>query len=114
MADLKELVSSEDIQELFVIVFEYWRDLRHTDYFNAMLEAGVQAFFDKYGDTSLTGLLDELGVTRELMLDDARRFLPPVMAKLQSEGLLEAWLRRHLEGYFQAEQTLKLLEADSE
>ncbi|MGB2336549.1 MAG: hypothetical protein ACPH5V_04485 [Alcanivorax sp.] len=109
VADLKELVSSEDIQELFVIVFEYWRDLRHTDYFNAMLEAGVQAFFDKYGDTSLTGLLDELGVTRELMLDDARRFLPPVMAKLQSEGLLEAWLRRHLEGYFRAEETLELL-----
>ena len=51
-----------------MIVFEYWRELRHTDYFNAMLEAGVQAFFDKYGDTSLTGLLDELGVTRELML----------------------------------------------
>jgi len=82
VADLKDLVSSEDIQELFVIVFEYWRELRHTDYFNAMLESGVQAFFDKYGDTSLTDLLDELGVTRELMLDDARRFLPPVMAKL--------------------------------
>ncbi len=109
VADLKELVSSEDIQELFVIVFEYWRELRHTDYFNAMLESGVHAFFDKYGDTSLTGLLDELGVTRELMLDDARRFLPPVMAKLQSEGLLEAWLRRHLGGYFQAEQTLEML-----
>ena len=92
-----------------MIVFEYWRELRHTDYFNAMLESGVQAFFDKYGDTSLTGLLDELGVTRELMLGDARRFLPPVMAKLQSEGLLEAWLRRHLEGYFQAEETLELL-----
>ena len=109
VADVKELVSSEDIQELFVIVFEYWRELRHTDYFNVMLESGVQAFFDKYGDTSLTGLLDELGVTRELMLDDARRFLPPVMAKLQEEGLLEAWLRRHLEGYFQAEDTLEML-----
>ena len=109
VADVKELVSSEDIQELFVIVFEYWRELRHTDYFNVMLESGVQAFFDKYGDTSLTGLLDELGVTRELMLDDARRFLPPVMAKLQEEGLLEAWLRRHLEGYFQAEETLEML-----
>lgn len=109
VADLKELVSSEDIQELFVIVFDYWRELRHTDYFNVMLEAGVRAFFDKYGDTSLTGLLDELGVTRELMLDDARRFLPPVMAKLQDEGLLEEWLRRHLEGYFQAQETLEIL-----
>ena len=75
------------------------------------LLAGVSfdAFFDKYGDTTLMELLDELGVTRELMLDDARRFLPPVMEKLRAEGLLEAWLRRHLEGYFQREETLALL-----
>lgn len=109
VAELRELVSSEDIQELFVIGFEYWRELRHTDYFNAMLESGVNAFFDKYGDTTLTELLDEVGVTRTMMLDDARRFLPPVMEKLRNEGLLEAWLRRHLEGFFRAEETLELL-----
>ncbi|MCG8393185.1 MAG: hypothetical protein MI745_08885, partial [Pseudomonadales bacterium] len=79
------------------------------DYFNAMLESGVNAFFDKYGDTTLTELLDEVGVTRTMMLDDARRFLPPVMEKLRNEGLLEAWLRRHLEGFFRAEETLELL-----
>ena len=74
-----------------------------------MLDSGVNAFFDKYGDTTLMGLLDELGVTRALMLDDARRFLPPVMEKLRAEVLLEAWLRRHLEGYFQRPETLELL-----
>ena len=109
VAELRELISSEDIQELFVIGFEYWRDLRHTDYFIAMLDSGVNAFFDKYGDTTLMELLDELGVTRDLMLDDARRFLPPVMEKLRAEGLLEAWLRRHLEGYFERAETLELL-----
>lgn len=110
VAELRELVSSEDIQELFVIGFEYWRKLRHTDYFMDMLDAGVNAFFDKYGEETLSGLLEELGVTRELMLDDARRFLPPIMAKLQAEGLLEEWLRRHLGGYFQSAETLAVLE----
>lgn len=109
VAELRELVSSEDIQELFVIGFEYWRELRHTDYFIAMLDSGVTAFFEKYGDTTLMDLLDELGVTRDLMLDDARRFLPPVMEKLRAEGLLEAWLRRHLAGYFERPETLELL-----
>ena len=114
VADLRELLSSEDIQELFVIGFEYWRDLRHTDAFNNLLESGVQAFFDKYGDTGLVDLLDELGVTRAMMLDDARRFAPPIIEKLRNEGLLEAWLRRHLSGFFEAEGTLKLLEVNSE
>ena len=31
------------------------------------------------------------------------------MEKLRAEGLLEAWLRRHLEGYFQRPETLELL-----
>lgn len=109
VADVRELVTSEDIQELFVIGFEYWRELRHTDYFNSLLLSGVNAFFEKYGDTSLTELLEEMGVTREMMLDDARRFAPPILDKLRTEGLLEEWLRRHLKGYFEAEETLALL-----
>ena len=109
VAELRELLSSEDIQELFVIGFEYWRELRHTDYFNSLLDSGVSAFFDKYGDTGLVELLQELGVTRDLMLDDARRFGPPIIEKLRQEGLLEAWLRRHLSGFFEAEATLELL-----
>ncbi|MGB2246640.1 MAG: hypothetical protein ACPH3N_03170 [Alcanivorax sediminis] len=109
VAELRELLSSEDIQELFVIGFEYWRELRHTDYFNSLLESGVNAFFDKYGETSLTELLHELGVSRAMMLDDARRFGPPIIEKLRKEGLLEAWLRRHLSGFFEAEETLQLL-----
>lgn len=109
VAELRELLSSEDIQELFVIGFEYWRELRHTDHFNVLLDSGVQAFFDKYGETGLLELLEELGVTRTLMLDDARRFAPPLIEKLRQEGLLEEWLRRHLGGFFEAEGTLELL-----
>ncbi len=109
VAELRELLSSEDIQELFVIGFEYWRELRHTDYFNGLLDSGVKAFFDKYGEMGLVELLEELGVTRTLMLDDARRFAPPIIEKLRREGLLEEWLRRHLGGFFEAEETLQLL-----
>lgn len=109
VAELRELLSSEDIQELFVIGFEYWRELRHTDYFNGLLDSGVKAFFDKYGEMGLVELLEELGVTRTLMLDDARRFAPPIIEKLRQEGLLEEWLRRHLGGFFEAEETLALL-----
>lgn len=109
VAELRELLSSEDIQELFVIGFEYWRELRHTDYFNGLLDSGVKAFFDKYGEMGLVELLEELGVTRTLMLDDAHRFAPPIIEKLRQEGLLEEWLRRHLGGFFEAEETLELL-----
>ncbi|EKF74528.1 hypothetical protein A11A3_07875 [Alcanivorax hongdengensis A-11-3] len=110
VAELRELISSEDIQELFVIVFEYWRELRHSDYFNSLLDTGVQAFFDKYGDSTPGELLAELGISREMMLDDALRFAPPILAVLQREGLVREWLRRQLGPYFASESALAILE----
>ncbi|MDX1805131.1 MAG: hypothetical protein R3292_13760 [Alcanivorax sp.] len=110
VAELRDLVSSEDIQELFVIVFEFWRELRHSDYFNALLDAGVQAFFDKYGDTTLTDLVAELGISRDMMLDDAMRFAPPIMAVLEQEGLVQEWLHRQLAPYFSSPQALAIIE----
>lgn len=109
VAEFRELVSSEDIQELFVIGFDYWRELRDTDYFDSLLRTGVDAFFEKYQDATLLELLTEMGVTRELMIDDARRFLPPVVERLRSNGVLEATLTRQIEGYFTSPALAELL-----
>lgn len=109
VTELRELLSSEDIQELFVIGYDFWRHFRQSDYFNAMLDTGIHAFFDKYGDASLRELIDEVGIQRDDLLDDARRFAPPMVALLRERGLLDAWLRRHLEPFFFKDETLALL-----
>lgn len=113
MADLQQLLSSEDIQELFVILFEYWRTLRDSDYFITLLDTGVDTFFDTYGDTPLIELLEEVGVTQDMMLDDARRFVPPIMATLQQHGIVQEWLRRHLSPFFASPKAQQILHPDS-
>ncbi|AFT72635.1 hypothetical protein B5T_04375 [Alloalcanivorax dieselolei B5] len=109
VAELRDLLSSEDIQELFVIGYDFWRQFRHSDYFTTLLSEGVHTFFDKYRDSSLLELLEEVGIDRETMLDDARRFAPGVVRVLRDNGMLEAWLRRHLTPFFEAPETLAIL-----
>ena len=107
---MRELLSSEDIQELFVIGYDFWREFRHSDYFATMLDTGINAFFDKYRDTTLRDLIDEVGIARDDLLDDARRFAPPVLRLLRERGLLDAWLRRHLAPFFEKPETLAILD----
>ena len=110
VTELRELLSSEDIQELFVIGYDFWREFRHSDYFATMLDTGINAFFEKYGDTTLRDLIDEVGIARDDLLDDAHRFAPPVLRLLRERGLLDAWLRRHLAPFFEKPETLAILD----
>lgn len=96
-SSLRRFVSAEALEEFFVIGYEYWRsELRKTPYYKAIIDVGVDAFFDKYGDSSLAFILEEVGVTREMILREAVRFAPPILATLHEQGLLDGIIRRQL------------------
>ena len=109
VAQARSTVSAEDLEELFVIGYEHWRSLRKTPYYAAMIDAGVAGFFDKYGKSSLTTLLAEMGVTREMILTDVLRFAPPVLAVLKKKKLLEPMVRRWLSPFYSSPAAAKLL-----
>lgn len=94
---LRRFVTAETLDEWFVIGYEYWRaELRNSDYYATVIDLGIDCFFDKYGDDSLAFLLEEVGVTRDMILREAMRFAPPVLAALHQAGMLEGILRRQL------------------
>lgn len=109
IAEARASVSSEDVEELFVIGYEHWRSLRKTAWYGAMIDAGVAGFFDKYGESSLPELLDEMGVSREMILGDLMRFAVPALAVLKKKKLLEPLVRRWLTPFYASEVASKLL-----
>lgn len=102
VSDFQEGVSSLDIEELFVIGYELWRSVRTTPLYGALIDAGVEAFFDKYGDFTLREILDEMGVTREIAMGEALRFAPHVLDVLRQKDMLEPIVRRHLAGFYES------------
>lgn len=110
LSEVREAISSEDIEDFFVIGYEYWRELRKTAYYREMIGAGIDAFFDKYGDVSLGELLEEMGMTRKILLAEAMRFAPHVLAVLKKKKLLELAIRRNLEGFYATAAAKAILE----
>lgn len=109
VAEVRATVSTDDVEELFVVGYEHWRSLRKTSYYGAMIDAGITSFFDKYGKTALSTLLEEMGVTRAMILRDLLRFGAPAIAALKKKKLLEAMIRRWLEPFYHSEMASKLL-----
>lgn len=105
----REYISERDVEEGFVTGYEYWRRLRKTEYYWTLIAAGIDAFFDKYGETSLRELLDEVGIHREMMVAEALRYAPPVIAMLKTKGLLEPRIRRQLEKFYLSEECRDIL-----
>lgn len=99
---LRAEVSEDDVEDLFVIGYEFWRELRTTEIYTTLIDAGIDVFFDMYGDSTLTVLLEEIGVTRQIMLDEAMHYAPHVLKALKRKKVLEPMIRRSLEGFYRS------------
>ena len=109
VSSLQQYVTQEDLEDLIVLLYEFWLSFRETAYLHALIGEGVDFFFDKYAEASLATLLEEFGISRADLAEEAQRFAPPIIALLRANGMLEAFLRRRLEPFFQAESTRALL-----
>jgi hypothetical protein len=105
----RRFVSRDDLEDLLVIGYELWLDLRETEYLRALVDEGIDFFFDKYGPFTLRDLLEEMGIRREDLVEEALRFGPPVIEVLRENGMLAAALHRRLEPFFFSDEVLALL-----
>lgn len=104
-----QLVSNLDVEEMFVLIYEFWRDFRQTAYFTALINAGIDAFFNRYGTTTLDVLLDEVGIKRDMLVADAIRFAPPVIKIMQEKNLMEPMVRRQLQPFYESAELAAIL-----
>lgn len=102
-------VSEEDLQDFMVLGYEFWLQLRETEYLQQAIDTGVEFFFRKYGAASLGDVLAEIGVTRKMVVDEVMNYGPDVAKILVKENVAEDFLRRHLGRFFEDEATLALL-----
>ncbi len=111
VASLIQPFRALDLEDYFVIIFEYWKDLRQTRLYQDVIRTGVETFFEVYGNCTLAELLDELGITKEMMLNDALRFGPHIMNILHKHNMVEPIVRHHLERFYHSEAAIKIFSA---
>ena len=107
----KREIRQLDMEEGFVLGYAYWGALRKTPYFIALLDAGIDSFFKQYGDETLTALLDDLGITEDMMIAEGMRFAPPVIKALSKKKLLDPVITRQLQDFYDSPEVAAILDA---
>ena len=111
VSEFRRVLRSADLEDFFVIGYEYWHQLRKTDWYVQLIDAGVDGFFERYGGVTLGELLDEIGIQRDMLVADAMRFAPKAIEGLRQRGLLEPMVRRQLQDFYRSEAVQKILGA---
>lgn len=102
-------VDALDVEEFFVLVYEQWKHLRKTDYLQHLIETGIDVFFEVYGDYPVATMLDEIGISRQHLLNDAHRFSPRLIKVLNEHGVLDQLIRLQLGDFYHSDDTLALI-----
>ncbi|MGM0768999.1 MAG: hypothetical protein ACQEV6_13330 [Pseudomonadota bacterium] len=109
IAELQEGLGDVQLQEFVVLGYEFWLRFRKTDYFIGCVRAVVSHLFVKYGDRPIVDLLNDVGVTREVILAEVDAFALPIVDVLREEGYVEALLRRRLSSFYKSAAAKKIL-----
>lgn len=110
LEDLQSNLGDWELHEFVVLGYEFWLSFRKTPYFRDCCQVVVAYLFEKYGDTPLKQLLDDLGVSENMVMDELNAFALPLMQTLKTEGYLEAMLKRRLLPFYQSQAVNQLLD----
>ncbi|MFC0314121.1 hypothetical protein ACFQNE_05045 [Gordonia phosphorivorans] len=110
----RDTVGEADVEDVVVLVFEFWRTFRQTEFFRTLLDAGIDEVFDTYGATPIADVLADLGVSETDLREEALRFGPPVITRLDTNGFLAQLVRRRLAPFYASAQFRAALARRSE
>ncbi|MCU0691719.1 MAG: hypothetical protein MUF54_09985, partial [Polyangiaceae bacterium] len=102
-------IGSYNLEDLIVTGYEFWLKFRKTPYFHAVTRAVVERFFEKYEDQSVRSLIEDMGVTAEMVSVDLRAVVAPLVARALETGYLAERIRARLEPFYGSDQAATIL-----
>lgn len=98
-----------DIEEFFVLIYEYWKELRQSPLMQNLILHGVEVFYRFYEDETLQDLLFGVGLTEQDIQTEALRFYPKAIQALDEQNLLEPLIFNLLKPFYLRSDTLNVI-----
>jgi len=102
IAELQDGLGEVELQEFVVLGYDFWLNFRKTAYFEGCARAVVEHLFAKYGDRPVMDLLNDIGVTRQVIVTEIAELGLPIIDVLHKEGYVEALVRRRLGSFYKS------------
>lgn len=109
VAELRGYLDDDELAAIADAGHDVWLDLHTTPWFRSVVDAVVDALFDMYGELTVGELLGEVGVGHDLVVAEVGRHAPTIIAALQRDGRMEAFLRRRLTPFYESDVARELL-----
>lgn len=104
-----DVLQEDELHSMVAYGQRFWMQLRQTEYFQTLLNEGIDAFFASHGEREITTVLADIGVDAEMIKTEAAVLLPPLIQALVDTGYLEALLRRRLGAFYASDEAAALL-----
>ena len=98
-----------DMEDFILIGYDFWLHFRKTKYFEKIYKELVTYFFEKYGDNELDVIIDDVGVTEEMVINDVIQLISQAVETALNIGYLEERIRARLESFYLSEKTASLI-----
>jgi hypothetical protein len=111
LSDAFAFISAHDLEDFVVLGYEFWLKYRKTRYFRAICDEVVDRFFAKYGDETVVALIEDMGVTEQMVTHELQVFVSPVFEHADRTGFVEAQVRERLTAFYASADVQSLLSA---
>jgi hypothetical protein len=99
---LRGYLGKQDLRELVQIVQEIVVTARNNAYVGHVVDAGIDVFFERYGELDVAALLTLAGVDRDRLVDEIVTFGAPVIEAAKVDGVLAGHIRSRLEPFYRS------------
>lgn len=113
LVPLQQRLRAEDIDDFAALAFAFWQEERGRALYRDLIRRAIEAIFARYGETPLSALLADLGISRDMLLTEARQYAGPVLAMLRRRGILEQLIRRQLEPFYRSPELAAAIAPES-
>lgn len=109
VSEVFHLIQEDDLEDFVVLCHEFWLHYRRTPYFRRICAEVVEHVFDKYRRHTVAAVIDDMGVTEEVVARELKGLLVPLMQKAMRSGFLEARVRARLAPFYRSEAFTRTL-----
>ena len=98
--DLAGFIDKGHIDSIAQNVRDFWSDFRQTDIFSKISKTLIEYFFQKYGEKLISHLLEDIGITSEMIINELEKTALPVLENEIVQSYLEERVRDRLQRYY--------------
>lgn len=109
IGDLRYYLTQVDLRDLVELGYGLLLAVRETPYFELLLNDCVDVLYTNYGDHTVRALLDEMGLSGELIEREIVKYAPGVISAAAESGVLAQLVRAHLEPFYFSPAVLAML-----